>query len=111
MENNNEKEQGNLQEITQHQEKVIETPVFIIFAEYLGYISRFNEIAIKWCDGEVPEDYIQKLMIMEAKTIFRQMKKDYGLDTIQFWYDTYRPVILGEYEEKLAKLIPVESEA
>jgi hypothetical protein len=42
---------------------------------------------------------------MEAKSIFRQMKKDYPLEQIQYWYDTYHPVILCEYEEKLARAI------
>lgn len=105
-----EKEQGNLSEVSQHIEKTIETPVFIIFAEYLGYVSRFNEIAIKWCDGIVPESYIQKLLVMEAKSIFRQMKKDYTLEEIQYWYDTYYPVILIDYEDKLAKMVTLEND-
>jgi hypothetical protein len=98
-------ETSNISEVSQHQEKTIQTPVFIIFAEYLGYVSRFNQIAIDWCDGKVPEEYIQKLLIMESKSIFRQMKKDYDLEQIQYWYDTYHPVILCEYEDKLARAI------
>ena len=97
-------ETSNISEVSQHQEKTIQTPVFIIFAEYLGYVSRFNQIAIDWCDGKVPEEYIQKLLIMESKSIFRQMKKDYKIEEIQYWYDTYRPVILKDYEDKLAQL-------
>lgn len=105
MENNTEtqKESVNMEAIAQHTEKTIKTPVFIIFAEYLGYVSRFNQIAIDWCEGKVPEEYVQQLLIMEAKSIFRQMKKDYTIEEIQYWYDTYQPVILCDYEEKLAK--------
>jgi hypothetical protein len=84
---------------------VVEAPVFIIFAEYLGYVSRFNKLAVDWCDGKIPDTYIQKIMIMEAKTIFRQMKKDYTLSTIKYWYNTYYPVILFEFAEKLAKTL------
>ena len=98
------RETGSISEISQHQEKIIQTPVFIIFAEYLGYVSRFNQIAVDWCDGKVPENYIQDLLIMEAKSIFRQMKKDYTIEEIQYWYDTYRPVILKDYEDKLAAM-------
>jgi len=107
MENNTltEKEQGKTSDITLNEEKVIESPVFIIFAEYLGYVSRFTELAVKWCDGEVPEEYVQKLIIMEAKSIFRQMKKDYEMDTIKYWYNTYYPILLNEYEEKLLKIM------
>jgi hypothetical protein len=98
------RETGSISEVSQHQEKIIQTPVFIIFAEYLGYVSRFNQIAVDWCDGKVPETYIQDLLIMEAKSIFRQMKKDYTIEEIQYWYDTYRPVILKDYEDKLAAM-------
>ena len=93
-----------LSEVSQHREKTIKTPVFIIFAEYLGYVSRFNDIAVDWCEGKFPEEYIQNLLVMEAKSIFRQMKKDYDIEEIQYWYDTYRPVILKDYEDKLAQM-------
>ena len=107
MENNTstEKQETIVSEVSQHTEKTIEAPILIIFAEYLGYVSRFNEIAVDWCEGKVPEEYIQKLIKMEAKSIFRQMQKDYTLEQIQYWYDTYRPVIIGDYEDKLAKVI------
>ena len=89
---------------------VVEAPVFIIFAEYLGYVSRFNKMAVEWCEGKIPDTYIQKIMIMEAKSIFRQMKKDYTLPTIKYWYDTYYPVILYEFEEKLEKVVEVSND-
>lgn len=107
MENNTvtEVNKTTVSETGQHIEKTIPAPVLIIFAEYLGYVSRFNNIAIDWCEGKVPEEYVQRIVIMEAKSIFRQMKKDYPLEQIQYWYDTYHPVILCEYEEKLARAI------
>jgi hypothetical protein len=103
MENTTTKETQNvvLTETNENTEKIIKTPVFIIFAEYLGYVSRFNELAIDWCDGKVPDEYIQNILIMEAKSIFRQMKQDYTIEEIQYWYNTYYPVILVEYDEKL----------
>lgn len=108
MENNTvtQREEGNgINELTSHKEKVVKTPVFIIFAEYLGYVSRFNDIAIEWCEGKLPDKYIQGILDMEAMSIFRQMKNDYALEQIQYWYDTYYPVILADYEEKLEKAI------
>ena len=93
-----------LTETNDNTEKVIKTPVFIIFAEYLGYVSRFNELAIDWCDGKIPDEYIQNILIMEAKSIFRQMKLDYTIEEIQYWYNTYYPVILAEYDEKLSSI-------
>ena len=113
MENNTvteRQEATTISDIAQHKEKKIETPIFIIFAEYLGYVSRFNELAVNWCEGKVPEVYIQKLLMMEAKSIFRQMLKDYTLEKIQYWYDTYYPVIICEYEEKLSKAVAASDE-
>ena len=107
MENNTvtQSAEATLSEVSQHREKTIKTPVFIIFAEYLGYVSRFNDIAIEWCEGKLPDKYIQGILDMEAMSIFRQMKNDYALEQIQYWYDTYYPVILADYEEKLEKAI------
>lgn len=84
---------------------IVEAPLFILFAEYLGYVSIFNKLAEDWCDGKVPEMHIQKVIILEAKCILRQMKKDYGLDSIREFYSMYYPIIFQEYDEKLAKLI------
>lgn len=84
---------------------VMDAPVFILFAEFLGYVSVFNKLAEDWCDGKVPDIDVQKVIIVEAKCIFRQMKKDYTLDDIREFYEMYYPLILQEYEEKLASII------
>lgn len=90
---------------TRKNEICVEAPLFILFAEYLGYVSVFNKKAEEWCDGKVPEIHVQKIIILEAKCIFRQMKKDYSLDDIREFYDMYYPLILQEYDEKLNSLI------
>jgi hypothetical protein len=101
---------GNVKDLEEYGDKekhlvsVIPTPLFIIFAEYLGYISQFNKKAEEWCDGKVPEVHVQKVMNLEAKCIYRQMIKDYDLDEIQYYYDSYYPLILQEYDENLAKI-------
>ena len=41
----------------------MDAPVFILFAEFLGYVSVFNKIAEDWCDGKVPDECIQKIII------------------------------------------------
>lgn len=84
---------------------VIEAPLFILFAEYLGYVSVFNKLAEDWCEGKVPEVHIQKVIILEAKCIMRQMKKDYSLDDIRDFYSMYYPLIFQEYDENLSKLL------
>ena len=92
---------GDLKSLMAEGKYNISAPLFLMFAEYLGYVSKFTEIAMEWCEGKVPEEYIQKILDVEAKSIFRQMKKDYPMEEIQLWYDTYYPVILSDYEEKL----------
>lgn len=84
---------------------VVEAPLFILFAEYLGYVSIFNKMAEDWCDGKVPDIHVQKIIILEAKCILRQMKKDYSLEDIREYYLLYYPLIFQEYDEKLAKLL------
>ena len=83
----------------------MDAPVFILFAEFLGYVSVFNKLAEEWCDGKIPAMHIQRVLIVEAKCIFRQMKKDYSIDDIREFYEMYYPLILQEYEEKLASVV------
>ena len=85
----------------------LDAPVFIMFAEYLGYVSRFNKIAEDMCNGTIPDIYIQKVLKLEALTIFKQMKKDYSISDIRYWYNTFYPIIIKDYVEKLNKLIVI----
>lgn len=78
------------------------TPVFIIFAEFLGYVSKFNKIVNDWCDGKVPDEFIQKIINVEARCILHQMKKDYTVQTMRYWFNTYYPVVIKEIEDKIA---------
>lgn len=84
---------------------IVEAPLFIIFAEYLGYVSMFNKMAEEWCDGKVPDIHVQKIIILEANCILRQMKKDYEISDIHEFYEMYYPYILKEYDDNLTKLI------
>lgn len=104
-ENNKKAWQGNLNDIKQFSDKVIETPIFIIFAEYLGYFSKFAKTAEEWCEGKIPELFMQKFMRIEAKSIYNQMMKDYTLEEVRYWYDAYYKIIIKEYEDKLEALI------
>lgn len=78
--------------------------LFIIFAEYLGYVSTLNEEAEKWCKGTTPAEHIKKILIVEAKCILRQMLKDYGQDAIRINYENFYPLVLEEWDEKLKNL-------
>lgn len=82
----------------------IEAPIFIMFAEYLGYVSQFQTVAENWCDGKIPEPHIQKFLMVEAACMLKQMKKDFKVEEITKYYDLYYPIILSEYVEKLRKI-------
>jgi hypothetical protein len=105
-----EKWNGNLEDIKLNSdEKIVkmDTPVFIIFAEFLGYVSNFTKIANEWCEGKFPDEHIQKILNAEARCILHQMKKDYTVPTMRYWFNTYYPVVLQEIEEKLVKSLTV----
>lgn len=91
-------------------EIIVEAPLFILFAEYLGYVSIFNKMAEDWCDGKVPDKHVQKVLIVEAKCILRQMKKDYSIEDIREFYSLYYPLLFEEYDEKLHKLIEIDEQ-
>lgn len=82
----------------------VEAPIFIIFAEYLGYVSRFLDIAEKWCDGKIPNPYIQKVLMIEAKCIQHQAEIDFGQQQLIEFYERYYPIILQDYVEDLQKV-------
>lgn len=103
-----EKWEGNFKDLQNNmnrEEEIVAAPIFIIFAEYMGYVSQFNKMAENWCDGKVPEVHIQKFMMLEAKCIFRQMLKDFGLEDIRYYYDSYYPLILKDYVDNLAEIL------
>lgn len=105
---NTEKWEGNLKDVEkfgEHIAAIVPAPIFILFAEYMGYISQFNKMAENWCDGKVPEVHVQKIMILEAKCIYRKMLQDYDLDDIRYYYDSYYPLVLKEYVDGLAKIV------
>ena len=81
----------------------MEAPIFIIFSEYLGYVSPFNEMAEDWCEGKIPPLHIQKVMMVEAKCILRQMKKDYTVEEIMGFYNDYDKLILEDWKDKLER--------
>lgn len=106
-----EKWEGNLKDVEKFGDKIetveglVPAPIFILFAEYMGYVSQFNKMAEEWCDGKVPSVHVQKVMILEARCIYRQMLKDYDIEDIKYYYNSYYPLVLKEYVDGLAKIV------
>ena len=83
----------------------MECPIFIIFAEYFGYVSKFIKFAEDWCNGKVPEIHVQKFLMIEATSIKRKMMQDFTIDDIKYYYKRYYPLVLEEFCQKLSNII------
>ena len=83
---------------------VVKAPVFIMFAEYLGLVSKVIDWAEDWCNGNKPDDYKVKIIETDAICLFNQAKKKYTEDELAEWYDLFYEVILSDYENNLKNL-------
>lgn len=83
---------------------VVKAPVFIMFAEYLGFVSKVIDWAEDWCNGNKPDDYKTKIIETDAICLFNQAKKKYTEDELAEWYDLLYEVILSDYDNNLKNL-------
>lgn len=91
--------------VTVTEETVIKNPIFLLFAEFLGYTSPIVEWAEELCKGKNISDFKIKFINTEAQGIFNQMIKDnLTKEDLRGWYDELRELIFEKYEEGL-KLI------
>lgn len=81
----------------------IQTPVFILFAEILGYASCFLEFAENWCNPEkpMPKPYIKTFLEREARIIYDDMLKTYSEEDIHNLYLNFYPTGLDFLDEDL----------
>lgn len=86
----------------------VEAPLFVLFAEYLGYSSRFLADCESWCKGTIPPIYLQMAIIVEAKSILRAMLKDYGEEFISDSYDRLSNTVLNGYRKVLDSIMSEE---
>lgn len=76
-------------------------PVFLLFAEFLGYATPLIEWAEDICKKNNVDEFKHKLIDMDASVIFSKMKEDFGIEYIkEAWEDLYPP-ILEEYDSAL----------
>lgn len=87
----------------------LEIPIVLLFGETMGYISKYLELASKWCSGKIPAQHIQKVMRIEALDMVDRMVRDYGRETVIEKYRTVMGTILKEQYENLLKLIGEKS--
>ena len=83
----------------------ISVPIFILFAEHLGYVSSLKKLVEEWTKGTPPPVPYQKLLRVEALSIRQQMIKDYEVDYIKTKYNELYPIFFGELEEKMDSIL------
>lgn len=81
--------------------KEVNSVIFLLFAEFLGYESPLIEWAEKVCDGIPTPKFVENILRVEAYMVFQKMKKEYSEAEIKSWYDQFYPLVLEAYEEKL----------
>lgn len=80
----------------------IKAPLFIMFAEYLGYVGETLQWCDDWCtSGEKPEDFKVKFIETEAAAVLKEAISKYGIVRLRKLYDELYDIILEIYEENL----------
>jgi len=80
----------------------ISKPLFIVFAEFLGYVSPLVEWAENYCKGKSIENFKMKVLLIEADAVLNKMLEEYDAEKIKEWWDRYYPY-LEEYDEIITK--------
>ncbi len=78
--------------------------LFMIFAEYLGYVSPLIEWAEAWCEGKTIAPYKKKLIKLDAMDTFHKMHEEYDNNELYKWWMEFYDVALMEYETTLKNL-------
>lgn len=80
----------------------IRLPLFVVFAEFLGYVSPIISWAEQICLGKAIPSYQRHIVDIDAMSIFKKMQVDYKIDEIKYWWSEFYPIILAEYDARLA---------
>lgn len=89
---------------TKAQEITIKSPIFLLFAEYIGYVSNIIEWVEDYMNGKPTPNFKLKVINEDALCLAKQIKKKYTDEDILAWYQSFYDVILGDYEKKLEQI-------
>ena len=97
--------EGDLQNLMGEGKYHLSAPLFLMFAEYLGYVGKVLKWVDDWCvNGKKPEDYKVKFIEVEAVVAFNECKKKYTEKKMRELYDNLYEVILFMYDDTLKSL-------
>ena len=95
---------SSVKDFAERTKRTVKAPLFIMFAEYLGFVSNVIDWAEDWCKGNQPDEYKAKIIETDAICLFNQAKKKYTDDELADWYDEFYDVILSDYDKNLKNL-------
>ena len=103
--------EGDLKDLIGEGKYNICAPLFIMFAEYLGYVGKTLPWVDKWCvEKKKPEDYKVNFIEVEALTVLREAKKKFTEVKLRELYDNLYEVILFIYDDNLKEMEKEEKE-
>ena len=83
---------------------LVDPPLFIKFAEYLGFVSEMIKWCDELCDGKDIPEYKKKFIEVEAKAMFNEMLKTMTREEIKDYYESFYEVILYQWDDNLQEL-------
>lgn len=104
--NNEEKSyEGDLKDLIGEGKYNISAPLFLMFAEYLGYVGKTLPWVDQWCvSKKKPEDYKVRFIEIEAVTVLKEAKKKFTEKKLRELYDSLYEVILFVYDDNLKEM-------
>ena len=93
-------------------ELYIPTPIFLLFAEFLGFASYFISLAEDWCNPKkkFPSATVKTFLEREARTIYDEMLGEYSEEEIHDLYKNFYACGLDELESDLNEKIAEATE-
>ena len=80
----------------------LSAPLFLMFAEYLGYVGKVLEWVDDWCvNKKKPEPWKVKFIETEAIVAYNECRKKFTEKRMRELYDSLYEVILFLYDENL----------
>ena len=82
----------------------IKAPIFLLFAEYIGFVSGVIDWVEDYINGKTTPDFKMKVIEEDALCLEKKIMKKYTRDEILSWYQSFYDIVLSDYEEKINKL-------
>ena len=97
--------EGDLKNLMAEGKYNLSAPLFLMFAEYLGYVGKVLEWVDQWCVAKKkPEPYKIKFIEVEAVVAFNECKKKYTEKKMRELYDSLYEVSLFMYDDNLKSM-------